>query len=277
MSALSLDILGPAFVAGLLILATHVPLGQIVLARGIIFIDIALAQVAALGVVFGTMMWGVSGWGVQLSALGAAVGCALFLTWTDKRFHAAQEAIIGVVYIVAAAVQIVLLSYSPTGSEYLKELLVGQILWVSSTQLLVIGLIYTAVMAVWYFRDLATERVLFYGVFAVVITASVQVVGVLLVFASLIIPALATQQAPARWRLAIAFNIGAAGYLAGLVASAILDISSGAAIVCTLAIIAAVAAKFVSRKPKSAEVRERSRVRALQDEIQSRLTKTRVA
>jgi zinc/manganese transport system permease protein len=276
-SALSLDILGPAFVAGLLILATPVPLGQIVLARGIIFIDIALAQVAALGVVFGTMMWGVSGWGVQLSAIGAAVGCALFLTWTDKRFHAAQEAIIGVVYIVAAAVQIVLLSYSPTGSEYLKELLVGQILWVSSTQLMVIGLIYTAVMAVWYFRDLATERVLFYGVFAVVITASVQVVGVLLVFASLIIPALATQQAPPHWRLAIAFNIGAVGYLAGLVASAVLDISSGAAIVCTLALIAVVAAKLVSRKPKSVEALERSRVKALQEEIQSRLTKARVA
>ena len=73
MNALSLDILGPAFVAGLLILATHVPLGMIVLNRGIIFIDIALAQVAALGVVFGTMMWGVAGWGVQLSAIGAAI------------------------------------------------------------------------------------------------------------------------------------------------------------------------------------------------------------
>jgi zinc/manganese transport system permease protein len=105
----------------------------------------------------------------------------------------------------------------------------------------------------------------------------VQVVGVLLVFASLIIPALAAQQAPARWRLAIAFNIGAAGYLAGLIASAILDISSGAAIVCTLAIIAVPAARLVSRKPRSAEARERSRVRALQDEIQTRLTKTRVA
>jgi zinc/manganese transport system permease protein len=201
----------------------------------------------------------------------------MFLTWTDQRFRASQEAIIGVVYIVAAALQIVLLSYSPTGAEYLKELLVGQILWVSPMQLLVIGLIYAAAIAVWYFRDLTNERVLFYGVFAVVITASVQVVGVLLVFASLIIPALATQQAPARWRLAIAFNIGAAGYLAGLVASAILDISSGAAIVCALAVVAVVAARLVSRKPKSAEARERSRVRALQEEIQARLTRTRVA
>ncbi|HEY9214825.1 MAG TPA: metal ABC transporter permease, partial [Ancylobacter sp.] len=70
MNALSLDILGPAFVAGLLILATHVPLGTIVLNRGIIFIDIALAQVAALGVVFGNMMLGATtGWAVQISAI----------------------------------------------------------------------------------------------------------------------------------------------------------------------------------------------------------------
>src|SRR5436305_15332743 len=114
MSALNLAILGPALLAGLLILATHVPLGAIVLGRGIIFIDIALAQVAALCVVFGNWMWG--GWAIQVSAVGAAIGCAMFLTWTDKRFHEIQEAIIGVLYIVAASLQIVVLSYSPTGS-----------------------------------------------------------------------------------------------------------------------------------------------------------------
>ena len=277
-NALSLDILGPAFLAGLIILAAHVPLGAVVLNRGIIFIDITLAQVAAVGVVLGSTISGaVDGWVVQISAIAASLGCAMVLTWTDKRFHAVQEAIIGVVYIVAAAIQIVLLSYSSNGAEYLKDLLVGQILLVSPIQLLVIGLIYAAVIGVWYFRDLTNERLLFYGVLAIVITASVQIVGVLLVFASLIIPVLATQQAPARWRLVIAFNIGAAGYLAGLIASAILDISSGAAIVCTLAIIAVAAAKLVSRQPKSAEARQRSRVRALQDEIQTRLTKTGVA
>ncbi len=239
MNALSLDILGPALVAGLLILATHVPLGAIVLSRGIIFIDIALAQVAALGVVFGNLMLGATtGWAVQLSAVGAAVGCSLLLTWTDKRFPAIQEAIIGVLYIVAAALQIVLLSYSPNGSEYLKELLVGQILWVSQTQLVVLGLISAVALATWYLRDLVRERILFYGVFAVVITASVQIVGVLLVFASLIVPALATQHAPRRWRLMIAFNIGTAGYVLGLIASAVLDISTGAAIVCALVSVA---------------------------------------
>lgn len=247
-SALSLDILGPALVAGLLILATHVPLGTIVLNRGIIFIDIALAQVAALGVVFGNLVLGATtGWAVQLSAVGAAVGCSLLLTWTDKRFPAIQEAIIGVLYIVAAALQIVLLSYSPNGSEYLKQLLVGQILWVSQTQLVVLGLLSVAALALWTMRDLVKERILFYGVFAVMITASVQIVGVLLVFASLIVPALATLHAPRRWRLMIAFNIGTLGYVLGLVGSAVLDISTGAAIVCALVCVAIAAAMVISR------------------------------
>lgn len=248
MNTLSLDILGPAIVAGLLILATHVPLGVIVLNRGIIFIDIALAQVATLGVVFGNLILGsVAGWAVQASAIAAAVGCAMLLTWTDKRFPAIQEAIIGAVYIVAAAVQIVLLSNSPNGSEYLKELLVGQILWVSGTQLLVLGLLTIAALALWYLRDLVTERILFYGVFAAVITASVQIVGVLLVFATLIMPALATQHAPPRWRLAIAFNLGTAGYILGLVVSAIFDVSAGAAIACALVLVAISTAWGLSR------------------------------
>ena len=248
MSALNLDILGPALVAGLLILATHVPLGTIVLNRGIIFIDIALAQVAALGVVFGNLVLGATtGWAVQLSAVGAAVGCSLLLTWTDKRFPAIQEAIIGVLYIVAAALQIVLLSYSPNGSEYLKQLLVGQILWVSQLQLIVLGLLSAVALVLWAVRDLVRERILFYGIFAVMITASVQIVGVLLVFASLIVPALATLHAPRRWRLMVAFNIGTAGYLIGLVLSAVLDISTGAAIVCSLVLVALLSAVAISR------------------------------
>lgn len=248
-SALSLDILGPALVAGLLILATHVPLGAIVLDRGIIFIDIAIAQVAALGVVFGSNMWGASGWSVQICAVGAAIGCAGLLTWTDKRFPRIQEATIGVIYVFAAAAQILLLAYNPNGSEQIKRLLIGQILWVTPTQLLIIGVVYAAVFAVWYARDLARERLLFYGVFAIVITASVQVVGILLVFASLIVPALATQHAPPRWRLALAFNIGVAGYVIGLVVSAVFDLPTGGAIVCVLIPIAVAAAAVIGMRP----------------------------
>jgi zinc/manganese transport system permease protein len=247
-NALNLDILGPALVAGLLVLATHVPLGVIVLNRGIIFIDIALAQVAALGVVYGNFMWGnVSGWVVQFCAIVAAICCSALLTWTDKRFPRDQEAIIGVVYVFAAAAQIILLAYNPNGSENLKALLVGQILWVTPTQLLFVGLIYAAIIAVWYVRDLARERMLFYAAFAVVITASVQIVGVLLVFASLIVPALVTQHAPPRWRLAIAFNTGVAGYVGGLIASALFDLPTGAAIVCTLIPVAILVAAIVRR------------------------------
>jgi zinc/manganese transport system permease protein len=255
MHALNLTILGPALVAGLLVLATHVPLGAIVLSRGIVFIDIALAQVAALGVVFGTFMWGdVSPWVVQGCAIAAALGCSALMTWTDKRWPAAQEAIIGVIYVFAAAMQVILLSSNPNGGDSLKTLLVGQILWVTPTQLVVVGVIYAAVVALWYLRDLSRERLLFYGAFAIVITASVQIVGVLLVFASLIVPALATQHTAPRWRLIIAFNIGVGGYVGGLVLSALLDLPTGAAIVCVLIPVAILTATVVNRGGAKAPV-----------------------
>jgi len=240
--------MGPALVAGLLVLSTHVPLGVIVLNRGIIFIDIALAQVAATGVVFGTMMWGqdIAEWVVQASAVGAALACAAFLVWTDRRFPAVQEAIIGVVYVSAAAVQLMMLAANPSGAEYLKKLLIGQILWVTPLQLLGIALVYAMVLALWFYRDLQRERILFYVAFAVVITLSVQVVGVLLVFASLIVPALAARSAPERLRPMIAFNIGVIGYVAGIIASAVFNTPTGATIVCTLVPTAIVAAMIVS-------------------------------
>ena len=248
MGALNLDILGPALVAGLLILATHVPLGMIVLNRGLIFIDIALAQVAALGVVFASLMWGASSiWVVQLCAVGAAIGCSAILTWTDSRWPEIQEAIIGVIYAIAAAAQIILLAYSPNGAEQLKALMVGQILRVTPLQLVIVAAIYAVVVAIWFFRDLARERFLFYAVFAVAITASVQIVGVLLVFASLIVPALAARHAPPGWRMAIAFNVGVVGYLAGFVASAVLDLPTGAAIVVALIPVALAAAVLIER------------------------------
>ncbi|GHD62192.1 ABC transporter [Thalassobaculum fulvum] len=240
--------MGPALVAGLLVLSTHVPLGVIVLNRGIIFIDIALAQVAATGVVFGTMMWGpdISEWIVQLSAVGAALACSAFLVWTDKRFPAVQEAIIGVVYVASAAVQLIMLSANPSGAEYLKKLLIGQILWVTPLQLLGVGLVYAVVLAIWFYRDLQRERIVFYVAFAIVITLSVQIVGVLLVFASLIVPALAARSAPAGLRPVVAFNIGAAGYLVGIVASALFNTPTGATIVCTLVPIAVISAVIVA-------------------------------
>lgn len=232
----SVDILGPAFLAGLLVLATHVPLGRLVLERGIVFIDLAVAQVAGLGVVAAAFAGWETGWPVQACAAAAALASAAFLVWTERRFAAVQEAIIGAVFVVAASAEILLLSFHPHGAEQLKELLVGQILWVSPVQLLPVALLYAVLTAVIFLGGIRERRVLFYAVFALAVTASVQLVGVFLVFASLILPALAARS------LSAAYAVGVAGYALGLFASLVLDLPTGAAVVCALAVATAVAA-----------------------------------
>jgi len=236
-------ILLPAFLAGLLVLSTHVPLGQLVLERGIVFIDLAIAQVAGLGVVAADAMgWEPHGWSVQVSAVVAALVAAAFLIWSEHRLAAFQEAVIGVVFVVAASAEIVLLSYNPHGAEHLKDLLVGQILWVELAQLVPVLVLYALVVAALIFLDLRRRRVTFYALFAVTITASVQLVGVFLVFASLIVPALAAHAAPRHLRLAAGYVVGLTGYVLGLLASANYDFPTGAAIVCLLAAVGATAA-----------------------------------
>jgi zinc/manganese transport system permease protein len=248
LASADLAILLPAFLAGLLVLSTHVPLGQLVLERGIVFIDLAIAQVAGLGVVAADAMgWEPNGWSVQVSAVVAALLAAAFLIWSERRLAAFQEAVIGVVFVVAASAEIVLLSYNPHGAEHLKDLLVGQILWVERGQLLPVLVLYAGVLAVAMFLDLRRRRVAFYALFAVTITASVQLVGVFLVFASLIIPALAAHAAPSRLRLPTGYVIGLTGYVLGLLASALYDFPTGAAVVCLLAAVGAVAAVVLSR------------------------------
>ena len=236
MSSVDLAILFPAFLTGLLVLATHVPLGQLVLERGIVFIDLAIAQVAGLGVVAADAMgWEPHGWSVQISAVSAALSCALFLLWTERRLATLQEAVIGVVFVVAASAEILLLASNPHGAEHLKDLLVGQILWVEPAQLLPVAVTYGIVLAAVFLFDLRRQRVLFYLVFPITITASVQLVGVFLVFASLIIPALAASGSAPRHRLVFGYMAGLTGYVLGLGASAVWDVPTGAAIVCALA------------------------------------------
>jgi len=119
-------ILGPAMVAGLLVLSTHVPLGQMVLKRGIIFIDLALAQVAGLGVIAaGAFGWEDNRWLVQIAAVSAALIAGIFLHWTEKRWPHSQEALIGTLFVLAATGSILLLAGNPHGGEHLKDLLVG--------------------------------------------------------------------------------------------------------------------------------------------------------
>jgi zinc/manganese transport system permease protein len=238
----SLDILWPAFLAGLLVLATHVPLGKLVLDRGIVFIDLAIAQVAGLGVVVADFLgWEPNGWSVQASAVVAALISAGFLIWTERRLPVLQEAIIGVVFVVAASVEIILFGFNPHGAEHLKDLLVGQILWVAPAQLIPVAVLYAAVLAVAWGTDLGRRRVLFYALFAVTVTASVQLVGVFLVFTSLIVPALAARILGARRPVLLAYAMGLCGYVLGLLSSAFFDLPTGAAIVCMLALLLAAA------------------------------------
>jgi zinc/manganese transport system permease protein len=251
-AALDWAILGPALAAGLLVLATHVPLGTQVLDRGIVFIDLAIAQIAGLGVIaadaLGLPEGGVA---VQAAAVGAALLGAWLLTWTERRAPAQQEALIGVMFILAACAGILVLAGNPHGGEHLKELLVGQILWVSTPQLLALGAVTVALLAA--LRVGALQRLGrfgFYAAFALAVTASVQLVGVYMVFSSLIIPALATRAlAGRRHRHAVAYGLGALGYALGLALSALLDLPSGAVIVWTLA---ACALAFVLVRPSSA-------------------------
>ncbi len=235
--ALDWGILGPALIAGLLVLATHVPLGTQVLDRGIVFIDLAIAQIAGLGVIaadaIGAPEGGVA---VQAAAVGAALLGAWLLTWTERRAPEQQEALIGVMFILAACAGILLLAGNPHGGEHLKELRVGQILWVNNTQLMWLAALTAALLLAlrlgWVER---LGRFGFYALFALAVTASVQLVGVYLVFSSLIIPALATRAQRGRRRHWLGFGVGAAGYALGLALSALLDLPSGAVIVWALA------------------------------------------
>ena len=233
---LDISILGPACLAGLLVLSTHVPLGQQVLSRGIIFIDLAIAQIAALGVIL-AQYFGVDehGYGVQVAATAAALVGGGLLTITDRRWPQYQEPLIGTMFVLAATGSLLVLANNPHGGEHLKDLLVGQILWVTFAQLIPAALFSAVILCVLWLRRDNLSGLWFYGLFALAITASVQLVGVYLVFASLIVPALATAGMRGAQRLASAYAIGALGYASGLALSAMLDLPSGAMIVWTLA------------------------------------------
>ncbi len=236
--AIDFAILGPALVAGLLVLATHVPMGQQVLARGIVFIDLAIAQIAGLGVIAADALgWEPQGFAVQIAAVGAALLGALLLTFTEKRWPEVQEALIGVLFVLAACAGILLLAGNPHGGEPLRDLLVGQIRWVSYRQLLPIAVLPAVLLALWFGPGARLGSIGFYAMFAFAVTASVQLVGVYLVFASLIIPALASRFYPAKRRLTVGYLVGVLGYVLGLGLSAVLDLPTGAVVVWTLAAI----------------------------------------
>lgn len=203
---------------------------------------------------------------------------ALLLSWSEKHWSQIQEALIGVLFVLSATGAIVLVSADPHGGEHLKDLLVGQILWVTPTDLVPVAALYAVVLTLWFGARKRLGALGFYMLFAVMVTASVQLVGVYLVFASLIIPALATRgmrdcmaalgsfantatpdaggtnpgmgvgsgRSRATQRLVLGYALGAAGYAAGLVLSALFDLPAGAVIVWMLALLGVLVAALLA-------------------------------
>lgn len=232
------SILWPALLGGVLVLLSHVPLGQQVLTRGIVFIDLAIAQVAGVGVI-GAHYAGfeLQGWTTQLAAVIAALLGALLLTWTERKRPEVQEALIGILFVLASTAQILLLANDPHGGEDLKDLLAGQILWVSSAQLLRAGVLTAVFLVVWFGLRERIGRIGFYVLFAFVVTASVQLVGVYLVFTTLIVPAVAVYRYPPRRQLLVGLALATASYVVGLALSAITDLPSSPVVVWAMVVL----------------------------------------
>lgn len=169
---LDISLLGLPFLAGLLVLATHVPLGQQVLKRGIVFLDLAVAQIAALGVIAAHFAGFESGWPIQLFAAAAALTGVLLLHLAEKRWPESQEALIGSVFVVAASVGVILLARDPHGGEAMQDLLAGQLLWVDSTQVAWAASV-TVLINVLLMVGFARSGLGFYVLFACAVTLSV--------------------------------------------------------------------------------------------------------
>ena len=250
-ATVNLSLVWPALIAGLLVTATHVPLGIQVLNRGIVFIDLAVAQIAGLGVIFADRV-GLEphAWAVQVAALSAALLGASLLNVTDKLWPEVQEATIGVTFVVAANAAVLLLASNPRGSEHLRDLLIGQILWANPDRLPIEALIYAAVLAIWFVLGARIGRIGFYILFAIAVTVSVQLVGLYLVFTTLIVPALATRRVK-RFRLTACWALGLLGYASGLGISLVSDLPPGPLIVCTMTVLGIVLFMF-NRRPAAA-------------------------
>lgn len=260
------------FVAGLALTGMHAWLGLHVLARGVVFADLALAQLAALGITIAIL----AGHAVQSDAAYwyalafAAGGAALFAFVRKHEAAMPQEAVIGIVYAVSASLGVLALDRAPQGAEHIKQLLIGSILTVTPREVGALAALYGAIGALhWLFRRplvevsfhplLAAARrrrvllwdMLFYGSFALVVTSSVRVAGVLLVFCYLIVPAAIAGlfSLGLRGRLILAWALGAVLGAAGLWGSWTWDLPTGPALVAAFgAGTALVAAVFLLRR-----------------------------
>lgn len=263
MDLTTVSFLAPALAASLVIAGIHAYLGVHVVERGVIFVDLSLAQIAAFGATIALLMpWsggdphGNAAYWTSLAF--TFIGAAIFATIRSRRARIPQEAIIGISYAVASAATILALSKSTSEGEHLKDMLVGNILAVSWPEVWQTAALYAAIGAfhcVFRRRFLAIsldpERAeadgislrlwdfLFYASFGFVVTRSVAIAGVLLVFCYLIVPSVAAMLYSDRIgpRLAIGWAMGAVVSALGVYLSLRLDLPTGATIVCTFALV----------------------------------------
>ncbi len=248
MFADALSLLALPLAASLLLVAIHTALGIQVLARGVVFVDLALAQVAALGATVAFMLGhpvaSPATFGYSLAfTFAAALVLASSRAWSTR---IPQEALIGVLYVVAAAAAFLLVDKAPQGAEHIRQILTGNILTVGSAEVLALVPLYAAIGALhWGVRRRFVAHhdgwqrwawdLVFYSSFGVVVTSSVALAGVLLVFAFLIVPAAigVLWADRARLQLGIGWAAGALASVAGLALSYAADLPTGATMVCT--------------------------------------------
>jgi zinc/manganese transport system permease protein len=248
------------FLMCLVLTGIHAYLGFHVIAREVVFVDIALAQIAALGATAAFLVgYELETWESYASALAFTLLGAVVLALTrSRKRHVSQEAVIGVVYAVSAAGAVLLADRSPHGAEHLRGMLVGSILSVRGTEVLKVAILYAIIgLFHWLCRKpfflISTEpaaayrdgwRVrwwdfLFYASFGVVVTSSVRIAGVLLVFSYLIVPALAAIVVGGRMRtrLIVGWAFGTMVSVIAMLASAVLDLPTGATVVCAFGVM----------------------------------------
>jgi zinc/manganese transport system permease protein len=260
------EILFPAFVASLILTGIHAYLGVHVVERGVIFVDLSLAQIAALGTTVAYLAgYDLHSGTAYLFSLGFTfLGAGIFaMSRVHRRTRIPQEAIIGIVYAVSAAVAILVMSKATQETEHLKEMLIGNILSVTWPELLKTAVLYALVGLFHYiFRkrfllismnEAEAERqgvnirlwdLLFYMSFGFVVTSSVAIAGVLLVFCFLIVPSVTAMLFAERLgpRLAIGWTMGAVVSAVGVALSFLLDLPTGAAIVATFGAVLVIVA-----------------------------------
>src|SRR6059036_3820907 len=248
------------FLASLILTGIHAYLGVHVVERGVIFVDLALAQIAALGavlaVVYGLDPHGGSSYWISLGF--TFLGAAIFSLARTRHGHIPQEAFIGIAYAVASAAAILAMSKATGETEHLKDMLVGNILAVSRHEVLKTAVLYGVIGIFHYifrrrFLLISTDPeqaeangmsirfwdFLFYASFGFVVTSSVSIAGVLLVFCYLIVPSVAAMLYADRIgpRLAIGWSMGTIVSALGVYLSLVLDLPTGATIVCTFGVV----------------------------------------